>query len=130
MNPKKEDGEPSLEPDKLICNVDELPFYTPPGHWGTQNVRLVEGNDTGAYEMILGNMAAEGGSERHVHDKNYQAMFILEGVAMVELGASPPKQCPAGSVIRIPPGLDHRITAGGKHPLRLIVVFSPPLEPL
>jgi quercetin dioxygenase-like cupin family protein len=113
----------------MICHAEDLPHYAPPGHWGTRNVRLAEGKDTGSYEMILGHMTADGGSERHHHDENNQVMFILEGEALVELGSDPPRQCPAGSVIHIPPKLDHRITAGGRDPLRFIVVFSPQLEP-
>jgi quercetin dioxygenase-like cupin family protein len=117
----------SLELNKLITNIDTMPCFSPPGHWGTQNVLLVGGDDTGTYEMRLSYMAAQGGAEGHVHDENYQVFFILEGVAMIELGTSPVQKCPAGSVIRIPPGIYHRIPAG-EQPLRFIVAFNPPLE--
>jgi quercetin dioxygenase-like cupin family protein len=110
-----------------IEHLDQLPRYAPARHWGTENARLVERTGTGGYEMILGTMTPDGGSERHLHDTQHQAMFILEGEALVELGDAAPQRCPAGSVIRIPPGIPHRILGGGAGTLRFIVVFSPPL---
>jgi quercetin dioxygenase-like cupin family protein len=110
-----------------IGHLDQLPRYAPAGHWGTENARLVERPGPGGFEMILGTMAPDGGSARHVHDRQHQAMFILEGEALVELGEAAPQRCPAGSVIRIPPGIPHRILGGGAGTLRFIVVFSPPL---
>lgn len=114
--------------EKMIRHIDDLPHYTPPGHRGTHNVQLVEGSDTGAYEMILGHMNADGGSERHNHNENHQVIYILEGEAVIELGSAPPRRCKAGSVIRIPPGIEHRIVAGEGGDLRFIVVYSPPLK--
>ena len=112
-----------------IDHLDNLERYEPAGHWGTRNARLVHHPSAGGYEMILGTMTADGGAERHHHDHNHQSMFILEGEALIELGEDPARRCPAGSVIEIPPGLPHRIAAGGGGALRFIVVFSPPLAP-
>jgi quercetin dioxygenase-like cupin family protein len=111
-----------------IEHLDQLPRYAPARHWGTLNVRLVEAEAGAGYEMILGTMAPDGGSERHHHARQHQAMFILEGEALVELGGAGPQRCGPGSVIRIPPGIPHRILGGGAGTLRFIVVFSPPLE--
>ena len=114
-------------PEGRIDHLDALERYQPAGHWKTQNARLVHHPSAGGYEMILGQMAAGGGAERHHHDQNHQAMFILEGEALIELGEAPARSCPAGSVIEIPPGLPHRIASGGDGTLRFVVVFSPPL---
>ena len=116
-------------PAGRIDHLDTLARYEPAGHWGTQNARLVHHPTAGGYEMILGTMTADGGAERHRHDHNHQTMFILEGEALIELGDAPARRCPAGSVIEIPPGLAHRIAAGGDGTLRFLVVFSPPLAP-
>lgn len=114
-------------PKGRITHLEQLPRYAPPGHWGTLNARLVERCEIGGYEMILGAMDPDGGSEFHRHDLQYQAMFILEGEALVEIGDDQPCVCPAGSVIEIPPGIHHRIVARGVA-LRFIVVFSPTLN--
>ena len=115
------------KPEGRIVHLDDLPRYEPAGHWGTRNARLVEHPAGGGYEMILGTMTPEGGAEPHHHDRNHQAMFILEGEALVELGDAPPRRCGPGSVIEIPPGLPHRFASAGTGTLRFIVVFSPPL---
>ena len=117
---------PKKHPER-IRHLDQLPCYAPPGHWGTQNARLTEWHAGGGYEMILGTMTPDGGAERHLHPDNHQAMFILEGEALIEIGDSPAWRCQAGSVIEIPPGIAHRICAHGQSTLRFIVVFSPPL---
>lgn len=108
-------------------HVENLPVYEPPGHWGTHNRRLVAGGQAGTYEMILGTMEPDGGSTRHMHQRNHQAMFIMRGEAIIEIGDAAPQRCPAGSVLQIPPGVEHQISAGGGQPLEFIVVFSPPL---
>lgn len=108
-------------------HIDDIPVYAPPGHWGTHNRRLVEGWETGTYEMILGAMEPDGGSQRHMHQRNHQVMFIMSGEAVIELEDASPQRCPAGSVVQIPPGIEHQISAGGRDPLKFIVVFSPPL---
>jgi quercetin dioxygenase-like cupin family protein len=114
-------------PEGRITHLEQLPRYAPPGHWGTLNARLVERYESDGYEMILGAMDPDGGSELHRHDLQYQAMFILEGEALIEIGDDQSCVCPAGSVIEIPPGIHHRIVARGVA-LRFIVVFSPPLS--
>lgn len=112
-----------------IARQDELPRYSPPGHAGTVNVRLVEKDFCGAFEMIHGTIAPGGEAERHAHDREHQVIYLLEGEAEVELGDGPPERCRAGAVIRIPPRLAHRVVNVGAVPLKLIVLYSPPLPP-
>ncbi len=111
----------------LIQNTDELGTYSPPGHSGTVNARLVDRDFCGTFEMILGAIAPGGGAERHHHEREHQVLYILEGLAEIELGEDAPVRCGGGTVIRIPPGLDHRIVSVGETPLKLIVIYSPPL---
>lgn len=113
----------------LIEHIDDLPAYAPPGHSGTRNVRLVEKDFCGRFEMILGEIAPGGAADTHAHDKEHQVIYILSGQAEVTLGDEPPRDCGPGTVIRIPPGLMHTVLATGAEPLKLIVLYSPPLPP-
>lgn len=115
--------------DKLIENLDDLPRYVPPGHSGTKNARLVLKEATGGqFEMVHGELAPGGHAARHHHDDAFQAMYVLGGAAEVSLGDDTPRRCGPGDIVRIPPGLDHEVTSLGPDPLRLILVYSPPIS--
>ncbi len=90
-------------------------------------MRLVDRDFRGAFEMILGAIAPGGEAERHRHERESQILYVLEGHAEIELGEDAPVRCGPGTVIRIPPGLDHRIVSVGETPLESIVIYSPPL---
>jgi quercetin dioxygenase-like cupin family protein len=113
----------------LIENLAELPSYAPPGHSGTENVRLVLKEQTqGSFEMVHGTLAPGGHAARHSHADAFQAMYILGGAAEVSLGDAAPRRCGPGDVVRIAPGLEHEVTSLGPEPLRLIIVYSPPIS--
>jgi len=115
--------------EALIQNLAELPVYVPPGHSGTQNARLVLEEQTGGrFEMVHGTLAPGGHAARHSHAAAFQAMYVLGGTAEVSLGAAAPRRCRAGDVVRIPPGLDHEVTSLGPDPLRLVIVYAPPIS--
>lgn len=111
----------------LITHIDDLPAYAPPGHSATRNVRLVERDACGRFEMVLGEITPGGVADAHHHDVEYQAMYVLEGHAEIRLDDAPPRSCGPGSVVRIPPGTVHEVIATGDTPLRLLIVYSPPL---
>lgn len=113
----------------LIQQDRDLRRYAPPGHAGTVNVRLVEKDFCGAFEMIHGTIAPGGEAERHRHEVEHQVIYLLDGEASVQLGDDPVVQCGPGAVIRIPPQLDHYLRNTGDRPLQLIVLYSPPLPP-
>ena len=52
---------------------------------------------------------------------------FLAGQARVTLGTDQPVTCQSGDVIKIPPGLRHRVVNTGAVPLELVIVYSPPL---
>jgi quercetin dioxygenase-like cupin family protein len=118
-----------MNTERCIEGLSEIPAYSPPGHSGTVNRRLVERGDCGHFEMILGEIAPGGTAERHAHAVEFQAIYVLSGAAEVALGGDPARRCGPGTVIRIPPGLAHEVRSVGAEPLRLIVVYSPPLLP-
>ncbi len=113
----------------LIEHQSELPAYAPPGHSGTRNVRLVENDFCGRFEMVLGEIAPGGAADPHAHDSEAQVLYILEGSAEITLGPDPSRQCGPGTVVRIPAGLDHHVISLGPEPLKMVIIYSPPLPP-
>jgi quercetin dioxygenase-like cupin family protein len=111
----------------LITHAEELTWYTPPGHVGTRNARLVEGDFCGSFEMLHGVVQPGGEAEPHQHEHEYQVIYVLRGLAEVTLGNAVPERCSAGAIIRIPPRLMHRIVALGSEPYEALVIYSPPL---
>ena len=112
---------------ELITHKDALPTYSPPGHGGTVNVRLFDKQFCPNFEMILGVIEPGGEADKHHHDVEHQAMYVLEGVAAVTLGEEGPVSCGPGSIIKLPPKVDHHVLSVGPDPLKLMIVYSPPL---
>lgn len=115
--------------DDVIQHRDSLQRYTPPGHTGTVNVRLTERTFCENFEMALGRLEPGAEAHRHSHEHEHQAMYVLEGEALVALGDDDPVICGPGTIIRIPPGLDHYVRNDGSVDLELMLVYSPPLPP-
>ncbi len=111
----------------LIDHQDSLAKYGPPAHRGTTNVRLVDKDFGGGFELVHGTVEPGGEAERHNHPIEHQAIYVLDGAMAVELGEDAPVACGPGAIVRIPPGLDHRVVATGERPLRVVIVYCPPL---
>lgn len=109
-----------------IVHVDDVAAYSPPGHGGTLNRRLVEAALGAGLEMVLGDVAVGGEAHPHSHDTAWQIVMVLEGVLEHSEPGQAPRRCPAGSVIRIPPRLVHGARAVDG-PARVLVIYSPPL---
>jgi mannose-6-phosphate isomerase-like protein (cupin superfamily) len=62
---------------------------------------------------------------RHYHKKAQQFFYILVGEAMMEVEGET-VLVPAGSGIRIMPGVHHQIRNPSSSPLRLLVISHPP----
>jgi len=112
---------------KAIEHFDDLDTYTPPGHAGTVNRRLTTREFSEHFELVHGTLEPGGVAHRHSHATEAQVIYILEGEADVVLGDDPVVRCVAGSIIRIEPTLEHEVTSVGEIPLKLVIVYSPPL---
>jgi len=112
----------------LIESLNGMPTYEPAGHRGTRNVRVIDREENGLFELIHGTIEPGGMADRHRHENSYQAIFILSGLAEVTLGDGKPSRCGADTIVRIPPGIDHQVVSLGPDPLRLLVAYAPPLE--
>ena len=62
---------------------------------------------------------------RHYHKKSQQFFYIISGEAMMQV-EDDPVLVPAGSGIRIMPGVWHQIRNPSSGPLRLLVISHPP----
>lgn len=110
-----------------IGQMRDLEPYSPPNHSGTRNVRLVEAEEGGGFELVHGTMDSGGEALRHSHAESYQAIFVTGGEAYVELGTDAGRRCGPGAIIRIPPGVEHFVKSIGNEPLEMVIVYSPPL---
>ena len=111
----------------LIEHAGQLTRYAPPDHHGTVNVRLVEEDFCGTFEMIRGIVQPGGEAEPHAHEAEHQVMYVIAGEAEVTLGEAVPEICGPGTIVRIPPKLGHRVVCHGSEPLDVVIVYSPPL---
>lgn len=106
----------------------DLPTYTPPGHSGTTNRRLVLANEAQHFEMVHGSIEPGGVAEEHYHSNSYQSIYILSGKAEVILNKSDKKTCMKGEIINIPPNAYHYVKSIGESALEMIIVYSPPIS--
>ena len=111
-----------------IAHISDMATYVPPGHSGTENVRLVAQGFAGAYEMVLGTVQPGGVAERHSHATESQAMYVIAGRAKVALGDDAGAEYGPGTIFRIPPGLDHYVESLGPEALQVVIVYSPPIS--
>ena len=111
----------------LIEHADELSRYAPPDHHGTVNVRLVEKDFCGSFELVRGIVQPGGEAEPHHHDPEHQVMYVISGQCEVTMGEDDPVLCGPGTIVRIPPRLVHRVQCVGGEPLDVVIVYSPPL---
>ena len=112
---------------KLIVQQNDLDQFAPPGHGGTVNVRLADKEFCDGFEMLLGTVKPGGEAEPHSHDVEHQIIYILKGQAEVTLGDDPTVLCGPGTVIRIPPKLEHGIVAVGEEDYQCVIIYSLPL---
>lgn len=108
--------------------MEEIDTYSPPNHSGTTNRKLVERNDCELFEMVHGTIEPGGVAERHSHEFEYQAMYILGGTASIAFDDGPGEIAKKGCIVRIPPGTEHFVESLGPEPLQLLIVYSPPLQ--
>ena len=112
-----------------IEHRDSLPRYGPPDHAGTSNIRLVDASFESGFELIHGTVQPGGQADRHAHDREHQVIYVLAGAGEVALDDDPPVTCGPGTVIRIPPGVQHEVVNAGEVDLEVLIVYGPPLPP-
>jgi quercetin dioxygenase-like cupin family protein len=113
---------------RYIVRAEDVPAYSPPLHAGTVNRRLVgrDVNGSTQVEVVLGVLEPGGVAERHSHDGEEQAFYVLEGRALVEVGDRIKEEVGPGTACFFPAGVPHRVEA--LTPVRALVIYAPPLE--
>jgi len=114
---------------KYITHLDELPLYSPPGHSKTTNRRLLGPGPSGSdrVEVVVGQIEYGGQADPHSHPDVEQAFFVLEGKAVVEIEEKIAEVGP-NDFIYLPPGTTHRIAPLDGPPLKLLILYAPPLS--
>jgi mannose-6-phosphate isomerase-like protein (cupin superfamily) len=86
---------------------------------------LVTGEQTaGACFAMEGLVPGGGGPPPHVHQREDESLYILEGRCEVEIGDER-LLATAGDLVWMPRGTRHRFGNPGSEPLRLIMTFVP-----
>jgi mannose-6-phosphate isomerase-like protein (cupin superfamily) len=94
-----------------VIRPEDIRPYQPAGHAKTVNRCLFENE---AVEIIEGSIEAGGGAEEHLHEEHEQMLYVLEGSERPLL-------------IYYPKGTPHGTGGGIAVPLRLLVIYAPPL---
>jgi quercetin dioxygenase-like cupin family protein len=109
----------------IKTSIDTMPGYMPAGHKGTVNHILI-GPDMGSKhaEIIVGEMKAGGGSERHVHVGSDQFVYMLSGHHKVITDCLEGIQGP-GELVMFPAGVYHDNVSLDDS--KFLVIYAPPL---
>ena len=112
-----------------IIHLGEVSPYFPPGHSKTTNYQLLGPGPSGSdrFEIVLGQIESGGQADLHAHEALDQAVFVLEGKAVVEIEGRQEVVGP-NDLVYFPEGVRHRISALEGPPLRLLIVYAPPLS--
>lgn len=106
-------------------NERDVKIYSPPGHEGTFNRRLVgpaEGIEN--LEVIIGEMEPGGLADPHFHEDMEQIMYILEGKMHIVINEKE-AVLSKGDVIWIPKMAMHEVKNIGESLLRFVLMYSP-----
>lgn len=109
-------------------NENDVQGYSPAGHEGTFNRRLVgitEGIEN--VEVIIGEMEPGGLADPHLHENIEQIMYILSGEMHAIIEGKEAKLS-AGDIVWIPKRATHDIRNAGDEKLRFVLIYSPQKE--
>ena len=112
-----------------IVRANQLKPYSPDAHAGTVNMRIIGQETVGArnVEVVLGIIDPEGQAEPHFHTDIEQVIYLIEG--RVEVGMRGEKEeMDPGDAVYFPPGVKHQVDVLGDRPVRLLVIYAPPLQ--
>jgi mannose-6-phosphate isomerase-like protein (cupin superfamily) len=114
---------------KFFVKPEEVPAYRPPNHTGTLNRRLIGRETVGArnMEVVLGVIEKGHGALPHSHPGIEQVCYILQGRAVAEVCGDTREMGP-GDCCYFPPSERHVLTVISEEPLKLLIVYSPPLH--
>ena len=111
---------------RYVLRPDELDSYSPGGHTGTKNTRLVSAALNGAQymEVVLGEVEKGAGVSMHAHPGMEQAQYFIEGEAEVVIDGKV-YQARAGDVCFFPAGVFHSVRVTSER-MKVLIIYSPP----
>lgn len=111
-----------------ITSLKDVPTYTPPGHSRTLNRRLLGPGPYGSdrFEVVYGQIEYGGQADPHAHADCEQAFFVLDGSAVVEIDGVT-KIVEPNDFVYLPQKSLHRVTPIEGLPLKLLIIYAPPL---
>ncbi len=114
-------------PKPFFVRGAEIPGYSPSGHTGTVNRRLIGPDTVGAkhIEVVLGVIERGQGALPHAHPGIEQVCYMLEGTAIAEVDGERCELGP-GDACYFPADTMHVFTVTSEKPAKLLVVYSPP----
>ncbi|WP_455280987.1 cupin domain-containing protein [Cupriavidus necator] len=113
----------------LVTHISEMKGYAPEAHTGTTNIILSDRAFCPNFELVLGRVRPGGSAVHHYHDKEAQVVYVISGEGEVTIGDDPPMIAGAGTVVRIPPGVDHGLMPlPGDNTWEVLIVYSPPIS--
>jgi quercetin dioxygenase-like cupin family protein len=112
---------------QYFVSPQDVQPYSPAGHSGTVNRRLIGPETVGAkhVEVVLGEIAPQQGAHPHAHPGMEQVCYLLQGQAQVDMDGQSRTLSP-GECCFFPAGMPHTFTAIGDVPVKLLVIYSPP----
>jgi quercetin dioxygenase-like cupin family protein len=114
---------------RYVIHSCELPAYTPPAHSQTANRRLLGPGILGSerMEVVLGEIRYGGQADLHSHPGVEQAFFVIQGKAVLQVEGENEVVGP-DDFIYLPPGAAHRVTPLEGPPLKVLILYAPPLS--
>lgn len=108
--PNRADVTPDSSGPLRVVKPREMEPYKPAGHQKTINRCLFIDDQI---EVIEGHIEVGGGADRHAHERNEQALYLLNS--------------PQPLLIHYPRRTPHGTGGGIAEPLHLLVIYAPPL---
>jgi mannose-6-phosphate isomerase-like protein (cupin superfamily) len=103
------------------------PIFVPPlksNSQGGTTVRITSRQTEGAYCVCEITTLPGDGVSRHVHDRDEEFYYILEGVYEMQAGDER-FMAEAGSLVVIPRDVPHQFRNAGQAPARALMIFRP-----
>ena len=104
-----------------------LPADTGPSYWGPGDryTFLVTGAQTnGGYFIMEAMIPPGGGPPLHIHHREEESLYLLEGILDITLGEKKVKAA-TGDFVQIPRGTVHAFLNAGSTTARMLLFFSP-----
>ena len=109
-----------------IFRAAEADWTEPPGHYSAFSKLLInESHGSKYFDFRISSYQPKGYCEVHIHKTAENIYYILKGEGITEIDGQRHLVGP-GTVVFIPPGVEHGITNTGFEDLIFIVAASPP----